>query len=91
MAREDFSERELPSAEVRRQILQRAGTVLDHARDLVARLDRYDAAFPPSERESVQVLERGAQASCVISIETAAAATVSMSRHPATPGHALAA
>ena len=58
MAREDCSERELPSAEVRRQILQNAGMVLDQARDLLARLDHHEVAFPRSIREHQEVLER---------------------------------
>ena len=46
MAREESSERGLPSAEVRRQILDRAGIILNEARDLLARLDRHEASFP---------------------------------------------
>ena len=42
MAREAFSEHGLPSREVREQILQRAGVILDEARDLVARLDYHE-------------------------------------------------
>jgi hypothetical protein len=45
MAREDIRERGLPSPEARRQILQRAGIVLNEARDLIARLDRHESAF----------------------------------------------
>jgi|KBSMisStandDraft_5_1062788.scaffolds.fasta_scaffold1447750_2 hypothetical protein len=48
MAREDFAERGLPSAEVRQQILQRAGLILNEARNLVAQLDRDEACFPRS-------------------------------------------
>jgi hypothetical protein len=58
MAREDCSERGLPSPEVRRQILQQAGIVLDHARDLVSRLDLHETSFPRSGRENDLVLER---------------------------------
>jgi hypothetical protein len=49
MAREDSSQLALPSAEVRRKILQRAGVILDEARDLVARLDQYEATMAPGE------------------------------------------
>ena len=58
MAREDCSERGLPSPEARRQILQHAGIVLDHARDLVYRLDLHETSFPRSGRENDLVLER---------------------------------
>ena len=46
MAREVTLERGLPSAEVRRQILQRAGVILDEARELMERLDRHETAYP---------------------------------------------
>jgi len=59
MAREDYSGRELPSPEVRRQILQHAGNVLNQARDLVSRLDLHESSFPRSVREHEWVLERG--------------------------------
>jgi hypothetical protein len=58
MAREDCSERGLPSPEVRRQILTHAGTVLNEARDLITRLDFYETCFPRSLRENELVLER---------------------------------
>lgn len=58
MAREDPSERGLPSPEVRRQILEHAGVVLDEARDLVNRLDLHETSFPRSVRENQLVLER---------------------------------
>jgi hypothetical protein len=45
MARKAFSGQGLPSPEVRRQILERAGTILDEARDLMARLDRQETPF----------------------------------------------
>jgi hypothetical protein len=57
MARE-VSERGLPSAEERRQILQRAGMILEEARDLMDRLDRHETSYPRSVREHQQVLER---------------------------------
>ncbi len=50
MAREISSERGLPSAEVRRQILQRAGVILDEARNLIAQLDRAEENFPRTVR-----------------------------------------
>ena len=59
MAREDYSEGGLPSPEVRRQILQHAGNVLNQARDLVSRLDLHESSFPRSVREHEWVLERG--------------------------------
>jgi hypothetical protein len=47
MAREVCSERGmLPTAEVRQQILQRAGVILNEARNLVAQLDRDEECFP---------------------------------------------
>lgn len=48
MAREAISESErgLPSPEVRRQILQHAGTILDEARELMERLDRHETVYP---------------------------------------------
>jgi hypothetical protein len=58
MAREDFSERGLPSAEVRRQILQRAGTILDEARDLMALLDRYEPSFSRNVIENRQFQDK---------------------------------
>jgi hypothetical protein len=58
MAREDGSERGLPSAEERRRILQNAGMILDEARDLMARLDVHECSYPRSGREHQQVLER---------------------------------
>jgi hypothetical protein len=58
MAREDVSERGLPSVEERRQILQRAGIILDEARDLVARLDLHECSYPRSMREHQDVLDR---------------------------------
>jgi hypothetical protein len=45
MLREDYRERGLPSPEVRRQILQRAGMVLNDARDLMARLERHETTL----------------------------------------------
>ena len=48
MAREDCAERGLPTAEVRQQILQRAGLILNEARNLIAQLDRDEACFPRS-------------------------------------------
>lgn len=68
MAREDFSDRGLPSAEARRKILERAGIILNEARDLLALLDRYEAACQRSLRENQQVLERMAAAQCIIPI-----------------------
>ena len=59
MAREDCSERGLPSPEVRRQILQHAGIILDEARDLVSRLDLHETSYPRSVRENQFVLDRG--------------------------------
>src|SRR5262245_36514570 len=59
MAREDCSERGLPSPEVRRQILKHAGTVLNEARDLVSRLDLHETSYPRSVRENQSVLDRG--------------------------------
>jgi hypothetical protein len=58
MAREDVSERGLPSVEERRQILQRAGIILNEARDLMARLDVHECSYPRSMREHQEVLER---------------------------------
>jgi hypothetical protein len=58
MAREECSERGLPSPEVRRQILKHAGTILNEARDLVNRLDLHETSFPRSVRENQLVLER---------------------------------
>lgn len=46
MAREVNSEKGLPSAEDRREILQRAGIILDEARNLIAQLDLADERFP---------------------------------------------
>jgi len=40
MTRHEYSEGGLPCPEVRRQILRRAGNVLNEARDLLTRLDR---------------------------------------------------
>ena len=42
MARHEYSEGGLPCPEARRQILRRAGNVLNEARDLLTRLDRMD-------------------------------------------------
>jgi hypothetical protein len=56
MAREYGLERGLPSVEVRREILEHAGTVLDAARDLVAQLDRYENSLPKGTREDQQAL-----------------------------------
>ena len=58
MAREDCSERGLPSAEVRRQILQHAGTILDEARDLVAWLDKQECSTPWTGGEHHLRMER---------------------------------
>ena len=91
MAREDFSERGLPSAEVRRQILQRAGTILDEARDLVARLDQYEAAFSRSADEHVQGLERMSQPDYMIPFSCPATSTFSLPSRSAALGKALAA
>ena len=46
MAREAIPERELPSPEARRRIVQRAGLVLKRAQALVAQLDRHESAYP---------------------------------------------
>lgn len=46
MAREVSSERGLPNAEARQQILAHAGMILDEARELVARLDRHETTYP---------------------------------------------
>ena len=58
MAREDVSKCGLPSPEERRQILQRAGVILDRARDLMALLDLHESSYPRSGLEQQQVLER---------------------------------
>jgi hypothetical protein len=56
MAREDCAERGLPSAEVRQQILQRAGLILDEARNLIAQLDRDEACRSVGGAETVERL-----------------------------------
>jgi len=63
METKSISERELPSPEERRQILQHAGIILNNARDLMARLDLHESRYPRSVREHQQVLERDKQQS----------------------------
>ncbi len=58
MAREDTSERGLPSPEVRRQILQHAGMILHEARELMAQLDRHETAYPRTECDHRRMLWR---------------------------------
>lgn len=70
MAREDNSERGLPSIEERRQILRQAGMILDEARDLMARLDQHESFHPRSMHEHEQVLERVGQRQCRIRLST---------------------
>ena len=84
MAREDFSERDLPSVEVRREILQRAGTILDQARDLVAELDRYEPSFSRSVIEDHRFLNNFGTA-----LNHTAAGSIAPISQP--PDHALAA
>ena len=47
MAREDFSERGLPSQADRRQIMRRAGAILAEARELRCWLERYEKDRSP--------------------------------------------
>jgi hypothetical protein len=61
MAREDLKGRGLPSPEVRRQILQQAGTILEKARDLMALLDGQGTLDPARVPETQYPLERTAQ------------------------------
>ena len=61
MAREDLAERGLPSPEVRRQILQQAGTILEKARDLIVLLDGQGTFDPAGVPETQYPLERTAQ------------------------------
>ena len=58
MARKAFSEQGLPSPEVRQQILQRAGMVLDEARDLMARLDRQETSLLVTGAQLERIIER---------------------------------
>ena len=92
MAREDCSERGLPSAEVRRQILKRAGTILDEARDLMARLDKCETSSPGTLYQNQQTLERMANDHrCLLPLQAAPPVSLAGSPRSMIPDQALAA
>jgi len=92
MAREDCSERGLPSAEARRQILKRAGTILDEARDLMARLDKYETFSSSTLYENQQTLEQMANDHrCLLPLKAAPPVSLAGSARSPVPDQALAA
>lgn len=88
MSREAFSDQGLPTPEVRQQILQRAGMILDEARNLMARLDDRESHFLRTGSEQLPLVERtkeehrlGLQSTSISRNLVAAAASNSHSHH----------